>query len=280
MIKSIVNYIDFLRDHFKFSISIHCTDGRLDPYMSTLAPYTIHSNPYCMLVKSAKENWNLCRARQQIASQAARGGMFFGSCYCGVGEYVVPIVRGEEHMGFISVGGYRGSEGKRDHFAEKYGFTLEEIRERYRAFLSPDVPDAETVKTLIEPLAAMLVLLFESESEAAAPSGDGYVYGHIVSYLHNHLAEKITLADVASFCHYSPSFVARLFKARSGKTVNDYLKDLRMKKASELLSRTDMPISEVAEACGFSDTNYFIACFSRSFGTPPKRFRKISLQDK
>jgi two-component system response regulator YesN len=78
---------------------------------------------------------------------------------------------------------------------------------------------------------------------------------------------------VASFCHYSPSFVARLFKARAGVTINDYLKELRMKKASELLTKTDIPISEIAEACGFGDTNYFIAFFSRHYGLPPKKYR-------
>lgn len=273
MIDSIVNYIEFLKSHFKLNVSIHGTEGRLDPYMSRLAPYNIHSNPYCMFVKSSKENWDLCRIKQQRAAEAAKGGMFFGSCYCGVGEFVLPIRRGDAHLGFISVGGYCGSEAKRDHFAEKYAFSLEEIRDKYRAYLSPEPPSADTVRTLIEPLAAMLVLLFESVGERSIPSGDGYIYGHIVSYLHNHLGEKIQLADVAAFCHYSPSFVARLFKKRSGVTINDYLCELRMKKARELLSSTDMQISEIAEACGFSDTNYFIACFSRRYGVPPKKFR-------
>ena len=273
MIDSIVNYIEFLKRHFRLSVSIHGTEGRLDPYMSRLAPYNIHSNPYCMFVKSAKENWDLCRAKQQRAAEAAMGGLFFGSCYCGVAEYMLPIKSGDEYMGFISVGGYCGSEEKRDHFAEKYGFSLEEIRDRYKAYLAPEPPSPETVKTLIDPLVAMLVLLFRDGGEAAAPSGDGYIYGHIVSYLHNHIGEKILLADVANFCHYSPSFVARLFKKRSGMTVNDYLKDIRLKKARELLIKTDMQIPEIAEACGFSDTNYFISCFSRKYGTPPKKFR-------
>ena len=273
MINSIINYMDFLGKHFGLHVSIHCTDGRLDPYMSALAPYNIHSNPYCLFVKSSKENWDRCRLNQQKALGAARSGMFCGSCYAGVGEYVIPIKHGDKFMGFISVGAYAGSEEKRDHFAEKYGFTLEEIRERYRSFLSPEPPDADTVKTLIDPLVSMLVLLFERDNDVAVPSGDGYDYGHIVSYLHNNLSEKITLADVADFCHYSPSFVARLFKARSGMTINEYLGELRMKKACELLTLTDIPISEIAEACGFFDTNYFISFFSKRFGLPPKKFR-------
>ena len=274
MIDSIINYIEFLKKHFDLSVSIHGTDGRLDPYMSRLAPYNIHSNPYCLFVKSSKENWNLCRIKQQRAAQAARDGLIYGSCYCGVGEYMLPIKHGGEYMGFISVGGYRGSEEKRDHFAEKYGFSLEEIRDKYKTYLSQSRPDEKTVRTLIEPLAAMLALLFINKTEEAAPSGDGYVYGHIISYLHNHIDERILLSDIADFCHYSPSFITRLFKARSGMTINEYLQDIRMKKARDLLLKTDMQISEISEACGFSDTNYFIACFSRQYGTPPKRFRK------
>lgn len=67
--------------------------------------------------------------------------------------------------------------------------------------------------------------------------------------------------------------MTRLFKARAGVTVGEYLMDIRMKKARELLLRTDMQMSEISEACGFSDANYFIACFSRRYGTPPKKFR-------
>ena len=276
MLGSIINYIDFLKKNFDLSVSIHGTDGRLDPYMSRLAPYNIHSNPYCLFVKSSKQSWNLCRAKQQRAAEVARDGLIFGSCYCGVGEYMLPIRYGGEYMGFISVGGYCGSEEKRDHFAEKYGFSLEEIRDKYKTYLSPNLPSPETVRTLIEPLAAMLALLFIHKGEESAPSGDGYVYGHIISYLHNHIGERILLSDVAEFCHYSPSFVTRLFKARSGMTVGEYLQDIRMKKARDLILKTDMPIAEIAEACGFSDTNYFIACFSKRYGTPPKKFRKSS----
>ena len=227
---------------------------------------------------SIRQNWNLCRIKQQRAAQAAKGGLIFGSCYCGVAEYMLPIKYGDEYMGFISVGGYRGSEEKRDHFAEKYGFSLDEIRDKYKTYLSPTIPDEATVRTLIEPLAAMLALLFINKTEEAAPSGDGYVYGHIVSYLHNHIGERILLSDIANFCHYSPSFITRLFKSRSGMTINEYLQDIRMKKARDLLLKTDMQISEISEACGFSDTNYFIACFSERYGTPPKRFRKQALQ--
>ena len=279
MIDSIINYIEFLKKHFDLSVSIHANDGRLDPYMSRLAPYNIHSNPYCLFVKSSKQNWNLCRIKQQRAAQVAKNGLIYGSCYCGVGEYMLPIKHGEEYMGFISVGGYRGSEEKRDHFAEKYGFSLEEIRDKYKTYLSPTIPDEATVRTLIDPLAAMLALLFINKTEESAPSGDGYVYGHIVSYLHNHIGDKILLSDIANFCHYSPSFITRLFKSRSGMTINEYLQDIRMKKARDLLLKTDMQISEISDTCGFSDTNYFIACFSERFGTPPKRFRKLALQE-
>lgn len=274
MIKKIIRYIEFLKSEYSLNITVHDFHGKFASFMGELSPYNIHPNPYCLYIKSSEENWNECIERQKCIIPFCDSGVFFGSCYSGVGEFIVPIKNRDELFGFISVSGYKGSKGKRDHFAEKYGFAHEHIKEMYNKYLSDDIPDIEFIQTVTEPLAAMLVLLVINEPESEVRySSDDYIYSHIVSILHANIANKITVGDIADMCHYSPSFISRLFKERMGMTINNYLIKIRIEKAKRLLSETDISVYDIAFSCGFSDANYFIYSFGKNTGVSPKKYR-------
>ena len=130
------------------------------------------------------------------------------------------------------------------------------------------------VRTLISPLSAMLTLFIEKN--AYTSGGAENLYGKILSILHTAYTRKITIKDIASECHYSPSFVSRYFKKKSGLCVNEYLAKIRMEKARELLLGSDMRIEDIAASLGFSDTNYFISSFSKFYGEPPKRYKNAN----
>lgn len=64
----------------------------------------------------------------------------------------------------------------------------------------------------------------------------------------------------------------RKIKAISGMAPNDYLKIIRLNKATELLQQTDIRINEVSEMIGFSSSSYFSKCFKAQFGVLPKDY--------
>jgi YesN/AraC family two-component response regulator len=64
------------------------------------------------------------------------------------------------------------------------------------------------------------------------------------------------------------------FKSLSNKTIADFFKTLRLLKARELLSTTNLNITEVTYAVGFKSLSYFSREFTREFGKPPSDFRK------
>ena len=57
-------------------------------------------------------------------------------------------------------------------------------------------------------------------------------------------------------------------------TFRDYLIQVRIQKAVHLLNETDLSVSAIAEACGFSYLNYFCRCFRRSFHSSPGEYRE------
>lgn len=267
---AVKKYIQYLAEQHGFQITLH-GDGLL-PRLCFLAPYNSHDCGYCMLVKTSTECWQRCIEGQKKAMEKlAQEGAFFGSCYAGVAEFVFPVYAFGRQVGMISVGGFAGSPEKRTAFAARYGFMEETLASMASTQLKKTVPDMEFVKTLITPLSAMLTLIIE-ESGTQEIHAEA-LYGKILSILHTRYPKKITISQIADECHYSTSFIARYFKKKSGMTINEYLKKIRMEKARHLLLHTELRIEDIAASVGFSDTNYFISFFSAHYGKPPKQYR-------
>lgn len=81
---------------------------------------------------------------------------------------------------------------------------------------------------------------------------------------------QISLNDLATTKYYlNPNYLSRLFKSKVGIGFAQYLQNLRMEKAKELILKDDMNINEVASLVGYNSSSYFIQNFKRQFGDTP-----------
>lgn len=110
-----------------------------------------------------------------------------------------------------------------------------------------------------------------------------YLHGANRSNVHVHKAlefiareykEPISLSHVASHVGLSACRLAHLVKAFTGKTVLEVIRQVRLRRAQELLDRTAMPCVEIAYEVGFGDQSYFIQHFKRHVGMTPSRYRR------
>lgn len=277
MIKQIENYILFLKNEHNFNVSIHTNEKGLLSVVNLLTPYNIHSNMYCMHIKTCDGKvWNHCCNQQKRVNKKAEEGVFFGSCFAGVGEYVFPVKYNETLLGFVSVSGYYGSEEKRHHFAKKHNLDQKELKALYEEHLSPDIPKYERLETLIAPLVAMLILASMKTKNLNTNHMADYIYSHLVSIIDSSYSENLTVESLAESCHCSISHISHLFKKKSGLTIFQYLTKVRLKHAKSLLKNSDLFISEISEKTGFSDPNYFSYVFSKAEGISPREYRKKS----
>ncbi|WGV27377.1 helix-turn-helix domain-containing protein [Halotia branconii] len=92
----------------------------------------------------------------------------------------------------------------------------------------------------------------------------------VVDYIHDHLAQEISLNAIANYVGISCYYFCRLFKQSTGLTLHQYVIQQRVERAKQLLLQGEMSIADIALACGFSHQSHLNRHFKRLTGVTPK----------
>ena len=93
-------------------------------------------------------------------------------------------------------------------------------------------------------------------------------------YIRAHYEEPLSLDLLAEKVYLTPHYLSSIFIQEKGIGINKYIKNLRMEKARELLTGTNMKISEICERVGYSNLSYFCRTFRNEFGMTPEQYRR------
>lgn len=99
----------------------------------------------------------------------------------------------------------------------------------------------------------------------------------VKDYVKLHYAQEINNKTVAMEMGYHPNYIAACFLRSEGTTLHAYIESVRLARAKELLTTTQMPIGEIAQSCGLAEASYFVKFFSRHTGMTPKQYRGLSM---
>lgn len=95
----------------------------------------------------------------------------------------------------------------------------------------------------------------------------------VTRYLSEHYREDLSLSELAAEFYLAPNYLARKFKEKKQMTVMQYIEELRIGQAKELLINTNLKITDIAGAVGYHDPNYFTRIFRKSCHVSPKFYR-------
>ena len=100
-----------------------------------------------------------------------------------------------------------------------------------------------------------------------------YTISRTLEYIRTHYREGISLEKTAEMLNITPEYLSMLFKREMGMHFSVFLKKFRISHAKRLLKSTDMKIYEVAQECGYSNSNYFTKVFKEVTGISPAEYR-------
>ena len=99
----------------------------------------------------------------------------------------------------------------------------------------------------------------------------------IADYIRENYSQELSLSVLSKQFALSESCLSRKFKAVSGFGLNEFITSVRIHNAERLLAQGDLPVTRVAELCGYSDSNYFAAVFKKIKGMSPVKYGKTHL---
>lgn len=130
-------------------------------------------------------------------------------------------------------------------------------------------------QTMANAIAVHLLQQFSTQPHTSLNLDRGlsrYKLKRVQQYIDDHLDQKIPLEDLAAIAGLSQYHFARAFKQSTGLSPHQYLIQMRITRAQQLLKQPNMSISEVAIACGFSNQSHFHRHFKKHLGITPKQF--------
>jgi len=100
----------------------------------------------------------------------------------------------------------------------------------------------------------------------------------VIEYIHINYVESISLQTLSEICFMSPNYFCYYFKQEIGKTPIGFINEYKIEKACEMLSESELPISEIALSVGFDNFSYFIRKFREYKRVTPKKYRSLCLK--
>lgn len=270
-------------DHVKLTAMLkdfyNLTHMRITVYddaYSEITAFPGHVAPICRYIRSNPQADADCRECDMRACQQAkrqRSPLIY-RCHAGLTEAIAPVVIDNEVIAYLSFGHqfvYADQEsGRREIQARcaKYDpdrallddliCEMHGVDERY-ILSGVHIMEAVASYLCMERMITLKEQTFQAE---------------IDQFVTDHFTEDISVDTLCRHFAVSRTALYAFAKQNYGVGIAQHIRDLRVQYAQELLiSKPEMRISDIAEACGYSDYNYFNAVFSRFSGMPPRKYR-------
>lgn len=110
--------------------------------------------------------------------------------------------------------------------------------------------------------------------KAGRTSGSKRVISDVQKYINENYSSDITLLQLSELVHLNKNYLGNLFRKETGQSISEYVIEIRMAKAKELLLHTQLTAKSIAEKVGYEDERYFYKVFKRTTGYTAKDFVK------
>lgn len=94
-------------------------------------------------------------------------------------------------------------------------------------------------------------------------------------YVAGHYQSDLSLETAAEHVSLSPRYLSKVFKEETGINFTDYVTQVRLEKAVELIVSTDDTVEQISRQCGFNSSGYFIKKFKDQYGVTPKMYKSL-----
>lgn len=237
-------------------------------------------NPYCAQLAAKSRSCAACLRTTQRLSRIAAGQPATVTCASGLSETAVPIRVGERLVGFLQTGQVF-TKAPTDALFERTSSLLQQwdvdvkrpaLRDAFFETRTLTPVQHQSVVTMLTVFGQHLSMVGDQIAVWKVNS-EPPVITRARSYIFEHQSEDLSLSQVAKAVNASSFYFCKLFRKSTGVNFIDYVSQLRIEKAKNLLLNPNCLISEIAFEVGFQSLTHFNRVFKRMVGLSPSKYR-------
>lgn len=227
---------------------------------------------YCASVAALRETKHSCSKSNNELLDRCKKTMHPEKhiCRAGLLDIAIPLIHADEVVGYLMIGQIKQNEKFPD---DLFGSGADSDMLRHQYDLIP-LFDEEKIASITN-IGTMLTRYIMLEN--MVHSQPNRTFSLIESYVDEHLGERITVNSLAMETHISVSGIYKCLSRSRGCTPGEFICKKRLEKSVSLLLESELSISEIAEATGFSDAAHFSKIFKKAYSTSPLKYRKNAI---
>ena len=263
----------FLLDFYKITgltISVWDTD------INQLAYEPQKMSEFCKLIKGSPlgKKRCLCSDRKIISDCNQKKCATTHKCHAGLVDTAVPILYGEQVLGFIMFGQVKDKDFPEitkkeiDKLSRELKIPQKKLNDSYNKLAGFDADIIESASNILN--SALLSLYLNNYISFT----ENELVTAIHTYINSNIQSPISVSNICEEFSIAKNRLYTLWRKWFGLTVGDYILNIRMRRAKNLLVNEDMKIKDVCVEVGIPDYNYFSKVFKRFYGVSPKEYKK------
>ena len=259
-----------LKDFYNVSgirISIHDTE------FNEIYSYPAEATPFCKYLQQGSAVLEDCKQNDSAAFEKVKttGDVFVYKCRRGLFEAVAPIYHYGTLSGYLMMG--QICDGSPEAINTVINRAAEILGDRKKAEeISKSVKTLDR-KQIDSYINIMLVLAEYLTGTNRLITRNEKLPQLIKEYIHKNYSAKITLNIISQKFGCCNATLTKSFKKEYNLSIMEYLCEIRLEKAAEMIRKTRKSFKEISNECGFYDQNYFSKVFAKKYGCSPTEYK-------
>lgn len=244
-----------------------------DVNFKELFSYPDTAKTFCSQMRSNEDYNKKCMNCDEEAFKRCKSSKSLEvyKCHAGLTEAVSPIIEGDNIIGYMMFGEVTDNRDKQDFFDSLNRYITpysqtSNINGLIRKIKYKSNKQILAAAKILDAITEYILL------KEIVRFSDKEIIEKIDIYIENNMGGDVSIGTLCKEFKIGRTKLYEIVRERGSCGIASYIKQKRLKKAKHLLKTTDMKISEISDAVGFSDYNYFLRVFKQEFGISPKHF--------
>ena len=258
--------------NLEYGTNIHICVVFLNDFgnVNTILPSSqnIHSKKVCDYFKSLDNQQKCIRCRNLVLKKIIRTQKPFGGvCINGIYEYCLPVVINNKVVCVIFIGNILPEKEKQQRLLSK-------IDEESLVYDLQHNYSFEQCRNLGEALSDYIKYLIEDKDEKNI-----FDFNPLIENIKNYIEENFNfdfaVSEISKVFNYNEKYLGKVFKAKTGYTIKEYINYRRVDMAKDMLKATNLSVIEISLKVGFNNVTYFNKIFKRLTNLTPMEYRRL-----